>query len=174
MKMRKISILATMAAVSFVLTGCQSGEEYTIHVKNLTGVEISEIVVTPNKDQSEQKNLLKENLAVDGEIDLEIGRYTEEELEEGFAMIVHNAEDGTYGTFSMLQVDNGDTVSFYLDDWGLAVAVDMTEEEIEEQIAWDHQNYLEMLEEMEEEDAAEESESETDEASAEDSGSDTE
>ncbi|MBQ8515799.1 MAG: hypothetical protein IJ496_10420 [Ruminococcus sp.] len=161
MRKRKFSVLAVLTAALSVLAGCQSGEEYTIHVKNLTGAEISEIVITPDSDQSEQKNLLEENLAADGEIDLTIGRFTEEELEDGFAVVVYNAEDGSYGTFSMLQIDNGDTVSFYLDDWGLAVAVDLTEEEIEEQIAQDHQNYLEMLEEMEEEAAAEESAAET-------------
>ncbi|MBQ8724270.1 MAG: hypothetical protein IJY74_01190, partial [Oscillospiraceae bacterium] len=66
-----------------------------------------------------------------------------------------NAEDGSEGTFSMLQFGDGDEITFYMDDWGLAVGVNMTDEEIEEQKEKDHQDFLEYIEELDEEDASE-------------------
>ena len=71
--------------------------------------------------------------------------------------MVTNAEDGSTGDFSMLMFDSGDTITFYIDDWGLAVGVNMTDEEVEEQIAWESEQFKDYLEELEAEQAAEES-----------------
>lgn len=49
-------------------------------------------------------------------------------------MEAYNAEDGSSENFGMLMIGNGSTVTLYLDVWGLAVAVDMTEEEVREEI----------------------------------------
>lgn len=149
---RKAVLLAALCG-TLLLNAC-GGEEIRIHVKNLTEADISEILICPETDKSGITNRLNENLPADDEIMLSLGKLTEEETADGFYLIVTNAEDGTEGEFSMLMLSDGDTVSFYVDDWGLAVGVNMTEEEIEEQKARDHQDYLEM---EAEERAAEES-----------------
>lgn len=150
---RKFALLLPLAG-TLLLTGC-GGEKISINVKNLTGAEISEIQICPESDKSGITNRLEENLPADGETTLSLGRLTEEETANGFYLIVTNAEDGSEGEFSMLMLSDGDTVSFYVDDWGLAVGVNMTDAEIEEQKARDHQDYLEM---EAEERAAEEAE----------------
>lgn len=128
---RRIIPLVLFAAL--MMTGCGSGEEFSVQVKNLTGVAISEIQIAPETDQASMKNMLKEELADGAEITLSLGRLTEEDIRDGFALLVYNAEDGSSQDFGMLMLSDGDTVSFYLDDLGLAVGVNMTEEEIEEE-----------------------------------------
>ncbi|MBR3628973.1 MAG: hypothetical protein IKN55_00670 [Oscillospiraceae bacterium] len=80
------------------------------------------------------QNYLTENLAIDGTVDLSLGRLTEDDVSQGFVMEACNAEDGSSEKFGMLMIGNGSTVTLYLDVWGLAVAVDMTEEEVREEI----------------------------------------
>ncbi len=138
--MKKYSLLLS-AAMLLSLSGC-SGEPYTVHIQNLTGVEISEICIAPETDKSSMGNLLTETLPVDGEIELSLGKLDEEDVAKGFSILVYNGEDGSCGDFSMLYFNSGDTVSFYLDDWGLAAAVNMTEEEIEQQKQRDHEQYI--------------------------------
>lgn len=133
--MRKITMMLIVSMIVCFLSGCRhSGEEYKIIIKNLTGVEISELYIAPETSTSEMKNLLTDNLSVDGAIELSLGNLTEEDVSQGFAMEVYNAEDGTSNDFGMLMIGNGSTVTLYLDVWGLAAAVDMTDEEVKEEI----------------------------------------
>ena len=133
--MRKITMMLIVSMIVCFLSGCRhSGEEYKIIIKNLTGVEISELYIAPETSTSEMKNLLTENLAIDGTVDLSLGRLTEDDVSQGFVMEAYNAEDGSSENFGMLMIGNGSTVTLYLDVWGLAVAVDMTDEEVKEEI----------------------------------------
>lgn len=141
---------ASMLALSFGCSKAEETEEYKVTVKNLTGVEISEILIAPETDKSDYPNYLSDNLAVDGVIELTLGEYTPEDVSEGFSIQVVNAEDNSTGSFSMLMLKNGSTMSFYIDDWGLAVAVDMTDEEVEEQKQRDHEDYISATEAAEE------------------------
>lgn len=141
--MKKSAII--LLSLSFILTlsGCKKSDiEYTVNIKNMTGVEISEIYITPETNKSELKNRLSENLEADGEISLSLGKFSDEDIKNGFAIEVVNAEDNSSGTFSMLHIENGDLISFYLDDWGIAVGVNMTEKEIQQQIQIDHEDYV--------------------------------
>lgn len=156
MKFSKGLFVTVALAIAVMMTGCKdSGEEFRFHVKNMTGTEISEIQIAPENNKSDYNNCLKENLAIDGEVEVSLGKLTTEDISEGFSLQVYNADDNSYGDFSMLMIKSGDTVSFYMDDWGLAVAVNMTEEEIEEQIASDHEDYISSLTENEEEASSE-------------------
>lgn len=130
------------AVLLLLLTGCSAGEEFTIRVRNLTGVAISEIQIAPETDKSSMKNILTEELADGAEIALSLGKLTEEDISDGFALLVYNAEDGSSQDFGMLMLSDGDTISFYLDDLGLAVGVNMTDEEIEEEKERLHQDTL--------------------------------
>ncbi len=133
--MRKITMMLIVSVTVCFLSGCRhGGEEYKIKIKNLTGVEISELYIAPETSTSEMRNYLTENLSVDGVIELSLGNLTEEDVSQGFAMEVYNAEDGTSNDFGMLMIGNGGTVTLYLDVWGLAAAVDMTDEEVKEEI----------------------------------------
>ena len=139
---RNIAIFGAIA-LSLSCTAC-GGEAITVTVRNLTEAGISEIQVSPESDKSDLHNILKETLEAGEDIAVSFGSYTPEELQDGFFLDVYNAEDGTNGTFNMLMLSDGDTVSFYIDDWGLALGVNMTDAEIAEQKERDHQSYLEM------------------------------
>lgn len=141
--LQRTALLLAASAAMLGCTGC-GGEEITVTVRNLAEVGISEIQVSPESDKSALHNVLAETLGSGEEVTVSFGSYKAEELTDGFYLDVYNAEDGTNGTFNMLMLSDGDTVSFYIDDWGLAVGVNMTDEEIAEQKERDHQDYLEM------------------------------
>lgn len=141
--MNRIAALIAAAAVTLTATACfQKREKFEVNIKNLTGVEIAKIVMTPECDNSNQDNRLKENLPIDGQVTISLGKLTREEIESGFAMIVYSAEDGTYQDFGSLVLETGDTVTFYLDAMGLALGVNMTDEEIIEQRERDNAEIL--------------------------------
>ncbi len=137
--------LAILSALALLLscTAC-GGEEIHITVRNLAEVGISEMQVSPESDKSNLHNVLRETLDAGEDITVSFGTYTEEQLKDGFYLDVYNAEDGTNGTFSMLMLSDGDQITLYVDDWGLAVGVNMTDAEIAEQKERDHQDYLEI------------------------------
>ncbi len=149
-------LLLPLAAVMLCSAGCfgESKTKVTIEVQNLTGVEISQLIMYCEACEMDRENRLEGNLAVDGTAEVSLGRYTESQLQEGFALEVYNAQDGSFEEFGMLMVQDGDTVSFYLDDMGLALAVNMTPEEIDEQRRHDN----EMMASVTEPDAAESAE----------------
>ncbi len=137
----KRCLLLPLAAVMLCSAGCfgVTKTKVTIEVQNLTGVEISQLIMYCEACEMDRDNRLEGNLAVDGTAEISLGRYTESQLQEGFALEVYNAQDGSFEEFGMLMVQDGDTVSFYLDDMGLAVAVNMTPEEIDEQRRHDNE-----------------------------------
>lgn len=139
---RNIAIFGAIA-LSLSCTAC-GGEEITVTVRNLTEAGISEMQVSPESNKSDLHNILRETLDAGEDIAVSFGSYTSEELQDGFFLDVYNAEDGTNGTFNMLMLSDGDRITLYVDDWGLAVGVNMTDAEIAEQKERDHQSYLEM------------------------------
>ncbi len=141
--LQRTALFLSASAAMLVCTGC-GGEDITVTVRNLAEVGISEIQVSPESDRSALHNVLEETLEAGEEVTVSFGTYKAEELTDGFYLDVYNTEDGTNGTFNMLMLSDGDTVSFYIDDWGLAVGVNMTDEEIAAQKERDHQDYLEM------------------------------
>ena len=143
MRYRIISVW--LAAVLLLLSGCGTGEDFTIHVQNLTGVPISELQIAPETDKGEMSNLLQADFLADSTLTLSLGKLQEADICDGFALLVYNAEDGSYADFGRLMIQNGDTVSFYLDEWGLAVAVNMTAEEIETQKQREQEDALSAL-----------------------------
>lgn len=157
-KLCKIAAITAAAASLILLGGCR--ESYTVTIRNLCEVGISEVNIYPEGQSNLSKNYIEKELPSGIEIDVELDKFEEEDIEYGFDLLVVNAEDGSEGTFSMLQFGDGDKITFYMDDWGLAVGVNMTDEEIEEQKEKDHQDFLEYLEELEEESAAAEEETE--------------
>ncbi len=131
-KMKIKSITAVLTALFImVLSGCMHND-YRITFINLTGVNISAIYVAPETDKGNSKNYLKEHLASGDKIEIFVD-VSEQEAEKGFTVEAFSAEDNSSETFGMLMVKDGGTVSFYIDNYGLAVGVDMTEEEIENQ-----------------------------------------
>ncbi len=153
MKIKKMLALCTVVATCFLFS-CGK-ESVNITVRNITGAEISEILIYPENVSDDTSNRLEKNLPTGSQVEINLGKYTEEELANGYSLYIVNAEDGSDNSFSMLYFDAGDTVTFYIDDWGLAVGVYMTDEDIEEQIAEDHEDFLEYIEELEEEETAE-------------------
>lgn len=143
MNIRRNIAMLGIIGLTLSCTAC-GGEEITITVRNLTEAGISEIQVSPESDKSDLHNILKETLEDGEDITVSFGSYTPEELQDGFFLDVYNAEDGTNGTFNMLMLSDGDQITLYIDDWGLAVGVNMTDAEIAEQKERDHQSYLEM------------------------------
>ena len=126
------SIMAVLTALFIaVLSGCMHND-YRITFINLTGVDISAIYIAPETDKGNFKNYLKEDLTAGDEIEISVD-VSGQEAEKGFTVEAFSAEDNSSETFDMLMVKNGGTVSFYIDNYGLAVGVDMTEEEIENQ-----------------------------------------
>ncbi len=136
------TVTAFLASAVLVLPCMACAEEkFTVNVRNLTGVEISEINMYPENGAISQKNLLEGHLADGSETVLTLGRLSEAETEDGFAVMVHNAADNSYGDFGMLMLSDGDTITFYIDNFGLALGVNMTDEEIEAQKARDNADY---------------------------------
>ncbi len=129
-----------LVGVMLCNTGCGVPARHTVTVEfqNLTGVEISELIVYCEACEMDTTNRLSENLAVDGMVRIDLGRYSDRELSEGFALEAVSAADGSTESFGGLMLYNGDRVSFYLDDMGLALAVNQTEEEIAAQRAKDN------------------------------------
>lgn len=137
--------ISLLAAV--LLTGCGSG--YTVNVKNLAEVGISRIEVKPEAAGGSMVNYLDETLPAGETVELDLGKLSEGDASEGFALEVYSAEDNTSQTFGNLHFASGDTVTFYLDDWGLAAAVNMTDEEVAELKEADHKAYLEGIDDTE-------------------------
>lgn len=131
---KKILLIAAAIGLMPCCTACGK-EPYYITFENLSGVAISEIHAVPDSQKTDAKNLLTEALPDGESITLEIGKYKEDYIDEGFYIVAYNAEDGTYQEFHMLMVKNGGLVTFYHDFIELCVAVDATHEEIEELIA---------------------------------------
>ncbi len=140
MKFRTLTAFLAAAALALPCTACAE-EEFTVNVRNLTGVEISEINMYPENGEISQENLLEGHLADGSETVLTLGRLSEAETEDGFAVMVHNAADNSYGDFGMLMLSDGDTITFYIDNFGLALGVNMTDEEIEAQKVRDNADY---------------------------------
>lgn len=135
--MKRIFPLAAVLAVLLTLTSCGK-KEHKFTVKNLTGAPISAIYISPQDKIAERKNYLTETLPDNSSVEINLGKLTEEDTAKGFFFDVYNAEDGTSGDFSMLHVDSGSWVTFYLDDFGIAAAVGMTDEEVMAQKEKDH------------------------------------
>lgn len=157
MKIKSIIAFCTAALALCTLCNC-SRKNVEITVRNITGVEISELVINPEISSDNTKNRLEKNLPTDSQVQIKLDKYSEEELKDGYSLYVVNAEDGSDSSFSMLYFEDGDILTFYVDDWGLAVGVNMTDEEVEAQIAEEHEDFLEYIEELDEEKTTESAE----------------
>lgn len=138
-------IMFFTAALMIFSFGCRESEnkeEFKVNVKNLTETEISEISAAPETDKSNFTDYLAENLPVGGEVEISFGELFSDDIAKGFAVNVTGADDNSVGEFSMLMLKNGSTLTFYMDDYGLAVAVDMTDEEVEELKQRDHEDFI--------------------------------
>ncbi len=103
--------------------------------ENLSGVGISEIHAVPDGQKSNTKNLL-DAILNDGEsVTVEVGRFAEDSVADGFYMEVYSEADGSFQTFDLLMVRNGGKVTFYMDSIELCAAVDTSHEEIQSMIA---------------------------------------
>lgn len=122
---------------AFLLIFCTScGEEpYYITFENLSGVGISEIHAVPDGQRNDTKNLLETTLADGDSVTVEVGRFAEDFVADGFYMEVYSEADRSFQTFDMLVVKNGGRVSFYMDSIELCAAVDTSHEEIQSMIA---------------------------------------
>ena len=80
--MKRMIMLLTVAIMMLCLPGCDQGELYHITIKNMTGVEISALYLAPETNSRNIQNYLTENLAIDGTVDLSLGRLTEKEVRE--------------------------------------------------------------------------------------------
>ena len=134
--------ILTLALISVLLSGC-GGKEYSFTVRNLTGVGISSVYIRPQNSTESMAQVLEEVLEPDTEITVKLGRLGEDDTKNGFVLEVYSAEDGSSQDLSQLHIPDGGRVTFYLDDWGLAAAVDMTDEEVMELKESDHRAYLE-------------------------------
>ncbi len=125
--------------LAFSLTACKGGDtekktEVNVTVRNITGVAISELYIQPEAFGNYGSNRLTENFPDNSDLQLTLGEYTAAETEDGYALQATSAEDGTYETFGNLMLKSGDTVTFYIDALGLALAVNTSDEEIQEMI----------------------------------------
>ena len=136
--MKKIFSLLTAAVLSLSFTSCKPDEEekteIAVNIRNITGVAISELYIIPETFNTYGSNLIKEAVPDNSDVTLTLGSFTEEELSDGFALQATNASDGSYETFANLSLKDNDTVTFYIDAMGLALAVNTSDEEIQEMI----------------------------------------
>ena len=142
--MKRIFTATLTAALLFLLTGCKDGKtaDFTVTVRNITGAQISGITMYPENGTIDSTNRLSENLPTGSEVSISFGALTEDEISKGFAVTAYNAEDGTSGDLSQLHLKNGSKLTLYTDDWGLAAAVDMTDDEVNELYERDHADYI--------------------------------
>ena len=148
--MKRILSLLTAAVFSLSLAACKPDKEekteISVNVRNITGVAISELYIFPESFNNYGSNRITENLKDNSTISVNLGSYTDDEVSGGYALQATSAEDGTYESFANLMLKNNDTVTFYMDALGLAVAVNTSDEDIKEMIdelAEDMKNYTE-------------------------------
>lgn len=132
-------IFAAAASACIILTACKGSEasekkDFSINFKNMTGVEISKVFISPETKSGYGENLISENIKVDETIEIPLGKLSEEDIIDGFALKIYNAEDESYEIFDNLMFKDGATLSFYIDSFGLAVAVNTSDEEVYEMI----------------------------------------
>ncbi len=153
--MRKCGLLF-LAAVMLLQCGCgEKKTSVTVTIQNMTGEKISELTMYSEEGAPDSTNRLDGILAADAEAEIYLGKYTQAQLEKGFALEIYCPENALFESFGGLRVSDGDTVSVYLDDLGLALAVNMTPEEINAQRERDNADIAEQLAAMTEESAAE-------------------
>ncbi|MBR2284787.1 MAG: hypothetical protein IJ874_10295 [Ruminococcus sp.] len=145
MKARYPAAFAAILCTAAMLSSC-GAKSYGITIRNISEVGISEVYIKPENQSVSMENVLEETLQNNTEVFVELGKYSDEDTSDGFLLQVYSAEDGTDQTFSQLHIPDGSKVTFYLDDWGLAAAVDMTDEEIAELKDFDYQEYISSLE----------------------------
>lgn len=133
---------AGLMIFSFACKKSENIEEFKVNVKNLTNAEITEISVAPETNKSIFTDYLAENLPEGDDVEISFGELSSDDIAKGFAINVTVTDEISVGEFSMLQLKNGSTMTFYIDDYGLAVAVDMTDEEVESLKQRDHEEFI--------------------------------
>lgn len=138
MKRRLFCTVLLCALLPLGLSGC--GEDFTVVFRNRTGVAISELLIAPETDKGDMPDALNAAFPDDAAITVSLGDLDADDIADGFALEVYSAADGSSADFGRLMLESGDTVTLYLDDWGLAVGVNMTDEEIDAQKQRDHED----------------------------------
>lgn len=126
--MRKTAALIPVLALS-LLTGC-GGARTTVTLRNLTGYEIASAELAQESDSSEHKDRLEGKPLADGENrEITLGKFTEEELAEGFSALICLSE-GSEEDFGHLILRNGDVLTIYIDDISISAGVNLSDGEV--------------------------------------------
>lgn len=140
----RINALLISAALLTSCSGKGSSAEpqpFTFTIHNLTGVDIASVYIAPENDRTGYSDCLGETLRADSDKDIDLGALSDEVTAKGFLLEVTSAEDGSSANFSQLHISRGSVVTFYLDDLGLAVLVDATDDEVREEISRVHEDF---------------------------------
>lgn len=130
MKLNRKALLLAAALPLMLLTAC--AKEISITVKNKTGDAVSNLSVYRNVADGDGAGL-SGTLADGAETELTLGKFTEEELENGFAVSV--GETLLIGEYaSAFRFADGDILTLYTDAYGLQGAVNISGAELEARI----------------------------------------
>ncbi len=122
------------------LTGCEKKQPVTVTVRNITGYSIVSLELAQTADTGNHTDRMDSEWLDDGaEREVSLGIFTEDELAEGFRAVIRLSDDSE-DDFSRLILSDGGTLTFYLDDLGIAVAYDTSDDEIEEMIRELHES----------------------------------
>lgn len=137
--MRKtIFLLPALAAM--LLTGCGDQQSCTVTLRNLTGYEIASAQIAQESDDSNHTDRLDGTALPNGEARaLSLGKYSEDELAEGFSALIELA-DGSEEDFSRLILKDGDVLTIYIDDLSISAAVNVSDEEVAAMIRHVHES----------------------------------
>ena len=136
--MRKtIFLLPALAAM--LLTGCGDQQSCTVTLRNLTGYEIASAQIAQESDDSNHTDRLDGTALPNGEARaLSLGKYSEDELAEGFSALIELA-DGSEENFSRLILKDG-VLTIYIDDLSISAAVNVSDEEVAAMIRHVHES----------------------------------
>lgn len=134
--MKRVVFAAIFSVIGLAaLTGC--GEtEFTVNVTvmNRTDLTITEVNFAHESDDSNHENIIAEDFPPNATLTYNLGNYTEEALAEGFSLRAVSAADYIDESFGHLILKDGDKITLYEDEDGLALAINASDEEIEKMV----------------------------------------
>ena len=140
--MRKIGFVILPCIAAMLLAGCGSKEACTVTVRNLTGESIMSLEMAQESNASDHTDYISEPLADGAEQTLRLGRFTSEQLAEGFSALIELGS-GAKEDFGSLMLRDCDVLTFYVDDLSISAAVNVSDEEVQEMIDKIHRDMTE-------------------------------
>lgn len=145
-KLNKLICLLLALALCLCLAACGgSGTEYTVLLVNMTDAVLSEVNFTTESADEWGDNLLGNSPLDPGEsVELNLGSFSDEEVEDGFCITAYDDDDNDLGSVFEFYIEPGDTVTVYMDpDYELAVLINEAYEPVDpmSQLDTDYSKY---------------------------------